>query len=225
MKAAPRAGWESALIGDELIHLLPGRAALRGSTGELLVSDVHLGKDEAFLQSGRALPRGATATELAKLSALLRSSGASRLTVLGDLTHHRLEADSETLRQLEQWLKEHAAFSPRLVLGNHDRHAQAEVEPLPIEVVPEPFTSSSVEYRHEPPTEPGQGAPWIAGHIHPGQVLATGTDSMRLPIFWQRATQGLVLPAFGTFTGLHLVKRTRTDTTFAAGDEAVVRLT
>jgi metallophosphoesterase superfamily enzyme len=46
----------------------------------------------------------------------------------------------------------------------------------------------------------------VCGHIHPGVLLqGTGKQSLRLPCFYKTGNQ-LILPAFGSTTGLFIVK-------------------
>jgi metallophosphoesterase superfamily enzyme len=46
---------------------------------------------------------------------------------------------------------------------------------------------------------------WISGHLHPGiKIQGKGRQRIILPCFVKYTNQ-LVLPAFGTFTGLHLI--------------------
>src|SRR5690606_27996486 len=97
---------------------------------ELLVSDVHLGKAAAFRAAGRPLPTGTTRAELARLDALVGATRARRLCVLGDLVHHELDPEGSTLKALAAWLVERRVLQPRLVLGNHDRHARERLEAL-----------------------------------------------------------------------------------------------
>ena len=64
----------------------------------------------------------------------------------------------------------------------------------------------------------------LAGHVHPGVVLAgRGGDRLRLPCFHFGARVG-VLPAFGTFTGMHPIKRDPGDRVFVVADNAVPEL-
>ncbi len=209
-------------LAGEVLRLLPGRAVLRPKTGELLVADVHLGKEDAFRRVGRGIPDGATADDLRRLGELLRGSGARRLTVLGDLTHHVLDEDAPNLEALGRWLREHADWQPTLVSGNHDRHAAARVEALGLHVVDEPHAVDGIDYRHAPPGAGETDSPWLAGHVHPGLVLGTRTDRLRVPVFHLRDGRGLVLPAFGGFTGLQIVAPGRGDRCFAVGSYVVV---
>lgn len=218
-------GARPVMLGDEPLVLLPGRALLRPRTGELIVSDVHLGKAAAFRAAGRPLPTGTTRDELARLDALLTTSGARRLTVLGDLVHHELDAAGSTLGTLAAWLAERRSFLPQLVLGNHDRHAHQLLQMLELTLVSAPWLEHGFVYLHAPPPrDDARDLPWLAGHLHPSIVMESRSDRLRVPVFWHQRQRGIVLPAFGRFTGSHDVAALPGDALFAAGETVVVPL-
>src|SRR5687768_1975535 len=71
-------------LAGERVELLASRALLWPAQATLFVADVHLGKAAAFRAGGVPVPRGATGADLQRLSALVASTGARRLVVLGD---------------------------------------------------------------------------------------------------------------------------------------------
>lgn len=78
--------------------------------------------------------------------------------------------------------------------------------------------------RHEPSRVSSAAGYELAGHLHPVLRLRDGQrDAMRLPGFWQRPG-GLVLPAFGSFTGGHAVRLAATDRFHAIAGEAIVSI-
>lgn len=189
------------------LELCPERAAYRPDRREVLVADVHLGKAAAFRRAGRPIPKGTTRAELARLDGLVERKGAARLTILGDFLHHELEPESPTAQAIEAWLAHRKAhLEITLVLGNHDRHADALLGALPLHCVKEPFPAAPLAYRH-----------------HPGVRLEEGFDGGRVPVFWERQ-DGLILPAFGSFTGLKLIQPAPTDRLAVATPTGVVSL-
>src|SRR6478752_4291038 len=74
----------ASIAGGEQVTLHAERALFwpRGRT--LFVADVHLGKAAAFRAGGVPLPRGATASDLARLTRLVTTTGATRVVILGD---------------------------------------------------------------------------------------------------------------------------------------------
>ncbi len=75
---------------------------------------------------------------------------------------------------------------------------------------------------HHP--EPVAGAYVLAGHLHPCvSVHGRARERLRLPCFHFGAQVG-VLPAFGTFTGMHPIARAAGDRVFLVADNAVLEL-
>ncbi len=206
-------------LGGVTLRLCPERAAFRPAEGELLVADVHIGKAAAFRRAGRAMPPGTTRRELERIDALVARLGARRLTLLGDLFHDEVEPDSPTARTFSRWLLERSDLEVTLVRGNHDRHAVEFIEQLELRAVAEPLRRNGLVYRHHPE---GEG-PFVAGHVHPGVRLMDGTDRARLPVFWEKE-EGLILPAFGQFTGLQIVSGDAGDRMYAVTPSAVLEV-
>ncbi len=80
--AASERGALTTSLAGESVELLAERALYWPRTRTLLVADVHLGKAAAFRAGGVPVPRGATASDLARLGALVARTGAGRLTGL-----------------------------------------------------------------------------------------------------------------------------------------------
>lgn len=209
---------EVTFAGVDLL-LCPERAAFRPDRAELLLADVHVGKAAAFRRAGRPIPPGTTRQEVGRIDALVRRLGARRITLLGDLFHDEVEPESPTARTFAAWLEGRPAEEVTLVRGNHDRHAAELIEQLPLRAVAEPSVVGGLAYRHHP----GGEGPFVAGHVHPGVRLVDRSDSARLPLFWARP-QGLVLPAFGGFTGLQLVAPGEEDRLYAVTPTAVLEV-
>ena len=76
-----------------------------------------------------------------------------------------------------------------------------------------PLRLAGLALQHHP--EPLEGAYVLAGHIHPAAVLGgRAHDRLRLPCFHFGPAVG-VLPAFGAFTGMHVLPRGLYDFAFA----------
>ena len=191
---ATLAGEEVVLLAERALHWP------RGAT--VFVADVHLGKGAAFRAGGIAVPRGATAADLARLSRLLEATRATRLVILGDFLHAaagRVPAlDAAFLR----WRDAHADVAITLVRGTHDAKAGDPSAAWRVDVVTDPHPLSPFVLCHEPaPPKTGFA---LCGHVHPGVRIAGDGDSVRLPCFVLGRRHAL-LPAFGRLTGLALV--------------------
>lgn len=205
------------------LWLLPQRAAYCPATRSLLVADAHIGKAVSFRRLGVPVPAGTTAAALARLDELLAATAAARLVFLGDLLHSARVQGAAALQALQAWRDRRPGLALILVRGNHDRRAGDPPPALGVEVVDGPLNLGPWALCHEPPDgvpplPPGYA---LAGHVHPGAVLAgRGPDRLRLPCFQFGDTGGL-LPAFGEFTGLHGLPRRAGERRYAVAEGRV----
>lgn len=209
------------LAGERLL-LLPQRAVFLPDHRTLLIADAHLGKAVSFRRLGVPVPEATTAGTLARLDAALAACGAERLVCLGDLLHSSRARAAETLAAVQRWRDRHAQLEWRLVRGNHDRHAGDPPSGWGVTCVDEPLRLGGLALKHHPDAEPG--AYVLAGHVHPCVVLGgRAHDRLRLPCFHFGPEVGL-LPAFGEFTGMHVMARAPGDRVFVLQGERVVAL-
>lgn len=178
-------------LGDVPVTLHPS-GALRWAGG-IAVADLHLGKSGSFRRQGLAVPEGSDEETLTRLLALMRAQQETRLVILGDLFHSR-HSVAQATRLWQEWLTEHE-IEATLVPGNHDR---ARGSALAWSEVPPGTERAGLSLFHHPPESATQ--PWIAGHIHPQVRIFDEQGALRAPCFWPVGA-GLVLPAFGAFTG------------------------
>lgn len=208
------AGLDLLLRPEGALHLPQAKA--------LLLADFHLGKAHSFRRLGLPVPGGTTANMLDRLDALLQRVAPTHLVFLGDFLHSASAQASPALAQFADWRSRQGELRLSLVRGNHDDRAGDPPEALGIEVVDEPWPLAGLALCHHPlPLEaagmtppmadaaPGEqaaaGLPRVAGHWHPAAVVhGRARDRLRLPCFCLSAQQ-LVLPAFGEFTGMHVV--------------------
>lgn len=201
------------MAGGAWLRLLPERAAYLPEHQTLLVADAHVGKAQSFRRLGVPVPAGTTAATLARLSRAVAASSARQVVFLGDLLHSAQARATATLQAFADWRAAHGGLELTLVRGNHDGHAGDPPPDWGVRCVDGPLHLGPLALAHHP--APVQGRYVLAGHVHPGAVVAgRGPGRLRLPCFHFGPEVG-VLPAFGDFTGLHVLPR-------APGDRVVV---
>jgi uncharacterized protein len=202
-------------LAGETVVLSAHRALFRPSTRQLLVADPHFGKAEVFRAQGLPVPEGTTADNLVRLDRLIGEFAPRELVFLGDFLHARV---TEVFTWLLPWRRSHAALPMRLVRGNHDARAGALPAALDIRVDAE-LVEAPFVYRHAPGASP-RGLT-LAGHLHPAYRLrGRRRESLRLACFWLTPS-GMVLPAFGDFTGCMEIARRARERVFVIAGEAI----
>jgi DNA ligase-associated metallophosphoesterase len=208
---------------DVILH--PSGAALLSAEQTLLIADAHFGKAVSFRTLGVPVPRGTTTETLDELSAAIGQTKARHVVFLGDFLHSRRSHAQGTLDALARWRAGHAGIELTLVRGNHDDRAGDPPASLGIRVVDEPLVHGPFALCHHP--QAVAGAYVLAGHWHPCiSVSGRAFERLRLPCFWFGDDTGAlpehavgVLPAFGSFTGMHRIEPRAGDRIFpVAGD-------
>ena len=165
-------------------------------------------------------PAAPRQTALDTLTQLLHDTGAQHIVFLGDLLHAARSRTAATTEAVAAWRARHAGMALTLVRGNHDRHAgdpPAEWQRGLRRRRPAPGALALVHHPHPVP-----GAYVLAGHVHPAVVLGgRAHDRLRLPCFHFGAQVG-VLPAFGDFTGMHVLPQAPGDRVFAIAQDSVL---
>ena len=204
--------------GGTVLRLLPQRAAYLPEYHALLVADAHIGKAVSFRRLGVPVPGGTTSETLQRLSDAVAATGARHIVFLGDLLHSARSRAAATWAAVAHWREAHAELQLTLVRGNHDSHAGDPPPEWGVRCVDEPLHLGGLALCHHP--QPVPGAYVLAGHIHPAVVLGgRAHQRLRLPCFHLGAEVG-VLPAFGAFTGMHVMARGAGERVYVvAGDE------
>jgi DNA ligase-associated metallophosphoesterase len=205
------------------VALHPAGGAYLPEYRTLLVADAHFGKAVSFRKLGVPVPQGTTSETLSQLTRLVADTGARRIVFLGDFLHSARSHAAATLAALARWRADHAALQLTLVRGNHDDRAGDPPAVLGIDVVDEPFALGPFALCHYP--QPVEQAYVLAGHWHPCITLGgRANDRVRLPCFWfgdeLRHPVG-VLPAFGSFTGMHPVALRDSDRVYVVAKDEV----
>lgn len=191
--------------GGTVLRLLHHRCAYLPEHHTLLVADAHIGKAVSFRRLGVPVPGGTTTETLDRLSQAVAATGAQHIIFLGDLLHSARSRAAATWAAVARWREAHVLIELTLVRGNHDGHAGDPPAEWRVRCVDEPLRLGGLALCHHPQAVPG--AYVLAGHLHPAVVLGgRARERLRLPCF-HFGTEVGVLPAFGAFTGMHVMQR------------------
>lgn len=189
-------------VEGQQFELHPHRAVYWRDQKTLIVSDLHLGKIHHFRRSGIYLPSHAAMDNYERLSGLLLHFEPVKLLILGDLFHSTLNTDWKTFSELRHTFEE---VEFHLVLGNHDIIDASILTDNALHLH-ESMILGPFQFSHYPDEEDNSSYYNLAGHIHPGvRLVGPSRQSLKLPCFYFGLKNG-ILPAFGTFTGIALIK-------------------
>ncbi len=208
--------------------LLPGRALWWPEQRLLMVSDLHLAKAEHFRSQGIQIPATVDWQTLSRLTECIRETRPETLLILGDLFH---SVPNKAWDEFGLWLREECGAGLKeaiLVKGNHDRSEDDRYRSLGLDVISS-WMWEDIVCTHAPEDEGPKGRiVHICGHVHPAATMrGKGRQSLRLPCFHQSSTGcdagvRLVLPAFGSFTGMHAVQPRAGSMVFPIADQTVM---
>lgn len=202
-------------INDQLFTMHSSGALFWNEKNTLLIADVHLGKVTHFRKNGFAIPNDALHKNFEKLIEVVDFFKASTILFLGDLFHSTKNNEWDLF---VEW-SEKCTCEVVLIAGNHDIIDAQNYINNGIKVIDYIRIDNFLLTHH--PTEV-EGMFNFSGHIHPGIVLrGLGRGHLKLPCFFQRKQQ-MILPAFGVFTGLGIMKPQKGDTIFAVTKEEIV---
>lgn len=211
-------GTEIIVVGERLV-LHPFRALYWPAQKSLVVSDLHLGKATHLRKGGAPLPEAHDAVTLDRLSTVIDEFRPERILVLGDLFH---SAHNSAWDRAIHWVRS-LPCAIELVPGNHDVLADRRYAEAGITLHPERWKLAGFRFMHEADGD-DEGCT-ISGHVHPGIMLAgRGRQSLRLPCFLI-SDRRVLLPAFGTSTGIYVVKPERSDRVYACTESNVLEVT
>jgi len=202
-------------------ELLPDRALHWLDENSLIVTDLHLGKSGHFRKSGIAAPHQINQTNIRRLESVVNRVQPDRLLILGDLFHSDV---NQEWYQFEDWRSGHLQLDIVLVAGNHDTLHASFYKKAQLSVCHE-LKERNFKFIHDATNETLPEADFIfSGHVHPGiRLKGKGRQSLRLPCYYQ--TPGsLILPAFGEFTGLHILPDKEAECIYPIAENKVFQL-
>lgn len=208
-------------VRDQTLLLHPAKAIFWQERATLLIADLHLGKGEHFSKNGMAVPRGVQDDNFSRLQELLEEYDPARVLFLGDLFHSQL---NDTVKTFALFLSTHPQVSFELVMGNHDILPAELYDNTQMVIHQPPLREPPFIFTHYPLEEADPALYNFYGHLHPGvQLQGSGKTYIKLPCFHFGRYQA-VLPAFGAFTGLAIVKPLPEDRVFVIADEEVLEV-
>lgn len=212
-----------------MLRLLPDKALFRPENRTLYLADTHFGKAGTFRRGGVPLPGGHNGADYLRLDSLIKDCKPTRIVFLGDLFHSDINSE---WREFTEWRKAHESIEMVLILGNHDILHGQEYADAGLIVEREGYDDDGLILNHHPgEAEPGRLSdeslmPSLCGHVHPGVRLSgPGRQYEKLPCFWHSADlKQLMLPAFGSFTGLGVIVPEKKDEVFVIADGQVLAI-
>ncbi len=208
-------------LKHQRLWLLPQKAIYWQKRKTLLLADLHVGKSGHFRKNGIPVPSQVAHSNLTKLDSLLKKTEPDHLIILGDLFHSNINSE---WRQFVKWRKQYRELEVSLVIGNHDILGSEKYHSGIINV----FKQLSVDpflFIHD--VEERQNADQknlylLSGHVHPAVKLkGKGRQAMKLPCFYFGLNYG-ILPAFGGFTGTHVIEPKENDDIFIIADSKIL---
>jgi DNA ligase-associated metallophosphoesterase len=189
-------------LGKETYLLLNEKGLFRGSDATLIIADLHLGKTQHFRKNGIYIPQRSAEKDYERLRKLITSLQPKRILLLGDLFHSTYNPEWELFCEFARAFKK---IEFVLVPGNHDILEEKHYSGICSKIVDNVLEEGDVIFAHHPLKKIPKDKICFSGHIHPGVVLyGKGKQHMKLPCFYLYKNQ-LILPAFGSLTGLQLI--------------------
>jgi DNA ligase-associated metallophosphoesterase len=188
-------------LQGEKIDLLPERALWWERESTLIVADLHWGKTAHFRKNGIAIPAQSQSKDEMRLAQLLQRTKAERLIVAGDLFHSR---SNQQVDLFSHFRSHHEALQIDLVIGNHDILKEEEYLRFHLSLHQECLTTGPFCIAHD---NISSAHFVIHGHIHPAlRIKSKGSNqaAFKLCCFAEQENR-MILPAFGAFTGTHLL--------------------
>lgn len=201
--------------------LLPEKAIFWQKRKTLLVADLHIGKAGHFRKHGIGVPEKVNDNNLQRLSSLLESTKTEHLIILGDLFHSDINREWQ---KFIAWRKKNPELEVSLIVGNHDilenQNYHAGLINLFKKLSLGPFLM--VHDLNELPKQNSNDNYILSGHIHPAvQLKGRGRQTMTLPCFYFGQESG-ILPAFGSFTGTHVIEPKQEDQVYVIADSHII---
>tara|TARA_Y100000589_G_scaffold185161_1_gene175419 strand:- start:453 stop:1112 length:660 start_codon:yes stop_codon:yes gene_type:complete len=172
------------------------------STGELLISDIHIGKAEYFQLNGIPITNNEDENNINRIYKLINEFKPNKVIILGDLFHSKYSLNKNLISKVER-LFETFKNKIELIEGNHDKGCQIK----DISYLKE-IESLNLIFTHEPIRKKDNKTLNICGHYHPKLILKNNQDKLSFKCFaFDSFNNNLYLPSFGDLTGGFMCKK------------------
>jgi len=208
---------EATIAGEEC--LLHGyKAIFLPASRSLLLSDLHLGKSSHFRKHGLAVPLAVMETNFLRLRELCDLFEPEEVVFLGDLFH---SVENRSIDRFHAF-RQNVNVPLSLIRGNHDLYSVDLYAELGISCETHRDVGAMIWIHDESDIITDKHV--VSGHVHPGVRLGDGSrNRLRLPVFCLGESRSL-LPAFGGFTGLHIISPLDDDRLYAIAEDQVVQI-
>lgn len=206
------------ILQGEQIKLLAEKAIYWPAQKTLIVADLHWGKSAHFRKHGIAIPGNTQTHDELRLAKLISTYDIERLIVAGDLFHSRHNKEVDIF---SHWRSLHHGLHIDLVTGNHDILPQEKYLSWNLQLHSEGLQAGPFLVMHDIPGNCDTFC--IHGHVHPAlRISGKGNQSIKLSCFCEDAHR-FILPAFGQFTGTHLLDASEHKHLYIIADETVMK--
>jgi len=200
--------------------LHPHKALWCPEQNVLICSDVHIGTGAHFRNNGIPIPKFVNASNLWNLVEVIEQFKPRRIIFLGDLFHSTANSEWD---ELIDCLDQFPRMQRLLIKGNHEVMTDDHYLNFGFELH-DCLTLERVHLTHEQLSDVSQGEFNLSGHLHPAvRLFGLARQSMKIPCFWMSGQCG-IMPAFGSFTGTHVIKPKKEDEVYGFVENQVVKL-
>lgn len=199
------------------LWISPERCLFWEEQSMLILSDLHIGKTAHFRKAGIAVPQQLFQEDMHRLYQQIHYFNPDRILITGDLFHSHANIEHEVFARWRETLGDREIM---LVRGNHDRLDDAVYPEMGIRCVGMEWVVEDFVFIHEMPVAYDASKYYFTGHQHPGiKLIGKGKQSFVLPCFYFRSNH-VVLPAFSTFSGKHIVEVKKNEFAYGIIDHA-----
>lgn len=208
-------------LKKQRLWLLPQKALYWQKKKVLMLADLHIGKSGHFRKHGIPVPGEVNRSNLKLMDRLVSQIEPEHLIILGDLFHSDVNKE---WNEFAEWREKHTQIEVSLVIGNHDilpasLYHSSRLNLFGRLTIP-PFIL--VHDLNEMPNQWNGEQYVLSGHIHPAvRLKGRGRQSLKLPCFYFGKKEG-ILPAFGSFTGTHIIEAGAGDKIFTIVESKIL---